>query len=489
MLSNQLIQIIRSFSKKEMTRFYEFANSPYFNKHQGVKRLLGYLNNIFPDFTAKNCDREELQKWVFPAKKQKQSELALIFTYTLRLLEKFLTTEQFKTDEYFHKILLLRNLRGKEQYRHYEKVKNKLDRALAANPYKDTEYFNIRFLKAAESDQYYAHRSRTEKDHSIQQKQNNLDHYYLAMKLRDSCEMIVRSRYMKIDYSTGLLDLLIEEIRQNLDQYATNPTIVVYFRIYQMILNGEHQFYYDALPVIQSNSHFFTKPELQNIYVYLQNFCIEQINKGERQFLKESFILYKDQLDKQLLMDNNGFLSEWHYKNIVTAGIRLGEMEWTYQFIESYKARLNPEVIENAYTFNLASYYYSSQQFEKVLELLVRVEYTDIRYSLAAKSLLLRTYYDLEEYDALSSLTRSFSQYLSRNQLIPEHRKQAMSNLVRFTNRAFQIKSNADFVTHQKSQRELQKLEKEMESGIAIINKDWLDQKVNELKTMLIDLS
>ncbi len=484
MLSNQLIQVFQSFSKKEMTRFHEFAHSPYYNKHKGVRTLVAYLSKIYPDFNHRNCDRAKMLQLILPKQKQHQSELALLFTYTLRLLEQYLTTEQFKEDENFHKILLLRKLRNKEQYRYYEKVSNKFERELKNDLYKDTNYFNIQFLKAAESDQYYAHRSKHEKDHSIQQKQNNLDNYYLALKLRDSCEMIVRSRIMKIDYSTGLLDLLIEDVRQNLDQYSKNPTIIVYFKIYQMIQNEDASFYYDALPVVQNNSHFFTKPELYTIYGYFQNYCIEKINKGQRQFLKESFILYKDQLEKELLMDNNDFLSQWHYKNIVTAGIRLKEMDWTFNFIENYKNRLSPEVIENAHTFNLASYYYSMGEFGKVLDLLVRVEYTDMRYSLAAKSLLLRTYYDLEENEALVSLTRSFSQYLSRNTLIPEDRKKGMSNLVRFTNRAFQIKSNLEFVTSNKSKKELSKLKTEMESTKTIY-KDWLDLKVEELETRL----
>ena len=485
MFSNQLIQILQSFSKKEMTRFHEFAESPYFNKHKGVRSLVKQLNRLFPDFNEKNCGREVIFKHLFPKQKHDQSELALLFTYTLRLLEKFLISEQFKENENFHKILLLRNLRSKEQYRYYEKVSGKFERELEKSTYKDIEYFNIQFLKASESDIYYSQRSKHEKDHSIQQKQNNLDNYYLALKLRDTCEMIVRSKILKIDYSAGLLNPLIDEVKKNLDQYADNPPIIVYFRIYQMIVNGEHQFYYDALQVIQENSDSFTKSELHTIYNYLQNYCIEQINKGQRQFLKDSFILYKDQLNKELLTDSMGFLSQWHYKNIVTAGIRLEEMDWTFDFIEKYKERLNPEVVNNAYTFNLASYYYSTNQLEKVLDLLVRVEYTDIRYNLGAKSLLLRTYYDLEEYEALVSLTRSFSQYLSRNTLIPESRKKAMSNLVRFTNRAFQIKSNLDFVSKNKSRKELEKLEKEMVASPNIINKDWLDLKVEVLRKVM----
>lgn len=485
MFTNQLIQLLQTFSRKEMTRFNEFAHSPYFNKHKGVRGLLTYLNKIFPNFSETNCHRAALVKEIFIEKKITQQELAILFTYSLRLAEQFLSFEQFKKDEHFQKLFLLRQLRHREQYRHYDKISDKFQQALEDSTIKDAMYFNIQFLKAAESDQYYSQLSRHEKDHSIQQKQNNLDHYYLAVKLRDSCEMLVRSRIMKIDYSTELLDILLKEIHKHPDRYANNPMIVVYFQLYQMIRDGEQQYYYDALSVIQQNSPFFAKPELQNIYVYLQNFCIEQINKGQQQFLNEGFVLYKDQLDKELLMDNNGFLSQWHYKNIVTTGIRLKEMDWTYDFIETYKSRLNPEVSANAYSYNLASYYYSSDQLEKVLDLLVKVEYNDIRYNLAAKSLLLRTYYDLEANEALGALTRSFSQYLSRNKLIPEHRKQAMSNLVRFTNRVFQIKSNLDFVSKEKSRKELTKLEKEMAGTTTIINRDWLDQKIKILAEYL----
>ena len=70
------------------------------------------------------------------------------------------------------------------------------------------------------------------------------------------------------------------------------------------------------------------------MYNYFQNYCIQQINRGERQFLKETFNLFKDQLEKELLLDEYGFLDQWHYKNIVTTAIRLKEMEWTQNFIE-----------------------------------------------------------------------------------------------------------------------------------------------------------
>jgi hypothetical protein len=469
-----------------MTRFVEFSRSPYFNKHQEVGMLIDYLNKTYPDFNDQNCQREVVFKSLFPQQKHNQNHLALLFTYAIRLLDKFLIQEQFKENIAYHKVLLLRNLRQRKQYKYYEKTMTNFENELESSKYKNSTHYNMQFLKASESDAYFTQRSKHEKDNSIQLKQNNLDNYYLAEKLRDACEMIVRSKILEINYSTSLLESVISEVQRNLNYYQEIPSISVYFHIYQMIVKEGHSYYFETLPVLQKYSSYFPKEELQNMYNYLQNYCIEQINKGERLFLKEMFNLIKDQLEKELLMDDNGFLPQWHYKNIVTTSIRLKEMDWTKQFIENFKERLNPEVLENAYTYNLASYYYSTKQLDKVLDLLVKVEYTDIQYNIGAKSLLLRTYYDLEENEALLSLTRSFKQYLKRNRLIGESRRNGMSNLIRFTNRANSIKANIGFDSKTKSQKELKKLIEEMEATEPIINQGWLESKIEELNKMVL---
>lgn len=485
MLRNNLIKILNTFSRKEMTRFVEFTHSPYFNKHQEAGMLIDYLSRIYPNFNDQNCQRKVIYQSLFPKQKHNQSHLALLFTYSNRLLDRFLIQEQFKENNAYHKVLLLRNLRQRKLYRYYEKTMTVLEDNLESSQFKNSDYYNLRFLIAAEADAYFTQRSKHEKDDSIQLKQNNLDNYYLAEKLRDACEMIVRSKILEVNYSTSLLESVIAEVQKNLNYYETIPSISVYFHIYQMIVKEGHAYYFEALPVLQKYSSYFPKEELQNIYNYLQNYCIEQINKGESLFLKEMFDLFKDQLDKELLMDENGFLEQWHYKNIVTTAIRLNEMDWTKTFIEKFKERLHPEVAENAYTYNLASYFYSTRQLDKVLGLLVKVEYTDIQYNLGAKSLLLRTYYDLEENEALLSLTRSFKQYLSRNQLIPETRRNGMSNLFHFTNRASSLRANIGFDTKSKSQKELIKLVEEVQATKPIINQDWLDSKINELKSLI----
>ncbi|MEM8908603.1 MAG: hypothetical protein AAGD05_12200, partial [Bacteroidota bacterium] len=197
---------------------------------------------------------------------------------------------------------------------------------------------------------------------------------------------------------------------------------------------------------------------------------------------QQSFVLYKKQLQKKLLLDEGGFLSQWHYKNIVAIVMRLGEMDWVKAFIETYREQLHPDVVENAYIFNLAAYYYATQQLEKVQQLLIQVEYKDIRYGLAAKALLLRTYYDLQEYDTLESLVKSFREYLRRNKSIPDGRRRAFLQLLQLTKGLGQLQSRRQFQSPRKTQQQLANLRQGIEQAPQLINREWLLGKVAELE-------
>ncbi len=481
MINNNLIKVLKTFSRKEMTRFCEFSHSPYFNKHADVRALVSYLSDIYPKYKDSNCERKVIYRKLFEGKTHDQAHLALIFTYTMRLLERFLIQEELEEHSGLNPIFLLRSLRHRKQHKHYERIMRDQEKNIAHADYRDSEHFNLRFLIAEEADNYYTGLAQHKRDHSIQLKQNNLDHYYLTVKLRDACEMKLRSKILKIDYSTGLLDVVINEVGQELERYQAVPAIIIYFHIYEMIVNGDAKYFDQVLEVLNKNRAVFPAGERQNIYNYLQNYCIEQINKGNVRFLEESLQLYKAQLEQGLLLDEKNYLSEWHYKNIVTVGIRLQDMTWTRQFIEEYAAHLSPASKDNAYSFNLAAYYYAVKEYEKVLELLLQLEYKDIRYNLDAKALLLRTYYDLNEYEAFLSLIESFRQYLQRNKLISDFQRRGYNNLLKFAKQAFRIKNESKIYAKSKTQLALNQLIKGVEATDPIYNLSWLNRRIQEI--------
>jgi len=481
MLQHKLIRLLQSFERREMTRFREFAESPYFNKHEAVRGLVQHLSAVFPQFNEENCGRAPLFQQLFPGQEHDQQKLAVVFTYTLRLLERFLAVEEFARDPVGSSPFLLEKLREKQQLQHFERSLRKAERQVEQQTKRDSSWYLHRYHLATASDQYFNTVAQRRRDASLQEKQAYLNQFFLAVKLRDACELAVRRRILKIEPTPDpLADRVLETAESWPEAWWQEPAINLYYRLYRMIEKGQPAYYHEALRHLRQQQHQLPDEELKNIYNYLQNYCIQRINAGDADFLKEIFQLYQAQLKHGLLLEE-GYLSEWHYKNIVTTGLRLQELEWVYNFIESFREHLPEEARDNAYRFNLAAYYYAAEHHNKVLELLTQVEYSDLRYSLGAKALLLRTYYDLEEYEALFSLVDSFKQYLIRNKLMADDRRLGYHNLFKLTRRAALLRCNQGYYSSNKYQKELQRLKSDMEAAKAVFNKGWLAEKVREL--------
>lgn len=481
MQESKLIKLCQDLSKKEMTRFREFANSPFFNKHEGVRLLVGYLHSMYPQFDVRRCKREVIFQHLFPGEAHDQAKLALIFTYTQRLFDEFLMQEQFSDENRLQRLLLLRRLRQRKWYERYEKAMEGAWEEAQRSPLRGAAELWYEAELAAEGDAYYAQTGAPHMEPHLFHKQVLLDRYYLSEKLRDACEMAVRQHIQKTDYAARMLEAALQEVGAHPHSYETTPLVMIFYRLYLMLVQPSHEHYGQAFHVFESSLSQLPAEELKTIFNYFQNYCIRRINQGDERYLKEIFRLYRAQLEQDLLIED-GYLSEWHYKNIVTTALRLREMSWVRDFIEVYAERLSPESRSNAYRFNLASYYYAVGQYDKVLELLVHVEYSDLRYNLGAKALLLRTYYDLEEFEALHALAVSFRHYLLRRKLMADFRKQGYYNLFRYTRRAAQIKANQPFRPAADTQRALAKLKHDIAAADAIFNKAWLAEKVEELE-------
>lgn len=90
-------------------------------------------------------------------------------------------------------------------------------------------------------------------------------------------------------------------------------------------------------------------------------------------------------------------MSQWDYKNIVYLGLRLEEYSWVKNFIIKYNEELDPKTRKNAMSYNMAYYHFFLNNYDETLTLLRSVEFSDVYYHLDSKSLLMKTYYELEE--------------------------------------------------------------------------------------------
>lgn len=480
MSSNKLIRNLEKLSRKEMTRFKDFVFSPYLNKHEEVRRLVAYLSEVYPRLDEKKCAKELLYKSVFDEGKYSEKLLAPVLTYTQRLLEQFWAYEEFKNDSYFQRYLYLRQLRAQQAFGPYERLFKELQENQEPAPSLGSEQALMRYLLAGEGERYWSQFNKPEFEGYFQKRQTELDEFYLTEKLKDACEALLRQEMKRDERAPRLAEAVLQEIEQNLPSYEQVPPIITHYMIYRMLASHDPNLFQEALDVFRKWEKSFSRVEASDLYNQFKNYCLIRINAGDQAFLDNLFGLYQDQLKSGLLLEE-GVMSEWNYKNIVAASLRLKQHDWVRKFIEDYKDSLAPEFQENAYRFNLASYHLSLGQPHEAMLLLREVEYSDLRYNLGAKTMLLQTYYELEEYEPLFSLTESFRQLLMRDKTMSENFRKGYYNLFRLTRKAAYLRSRLDYLSADKAQQELERLKDSLAKTNDVFSRAWLDTKLKGL--------
>lgn len=479
--SNKLIRNLEKLSRKEMTRFKEFIFSPYLNKHEEVRRLVSYLSEVYPRFDEKKCAKELLYKSVFDEGKYNEKQLAPVLTYTQRLLEQFWAFEEFREDSYFQRYLYLRQLRAQQAFGPYERLFKELKESQQSAPCLGADQSLMRYLLAGEGERYWSQFNKPEFEDYFQKRQTELDEFYLTEKLKDACEALFRQEMKRVESPPLLSEAVLQEIEQNLEKYKQVPPIITHYMVYRMLDGNNPNHFQEALEVFQKWEKSFSRVEVSDLYNQFKNYCLIRINQGDHAFLDKLFELYQYQLDQGLLLEE-GVLSEWNYKNIVAAGLRLQQYDWVRGFIEKYKERLAPEFQDNAYRFNLASYHLSLGQPHEAMLLLREVEYRDLRYNLGAKTMLLQTYYELEEYEPLFSLTESFRQLLIRDKTMSENFRKGYFNLFRLTRKAAYLRSRLDYLSAERAKIELERLKENLANAGEVFSRAWLESKLGALE-------
>jgi hypothetical protein len=117
--------------------------------------------------------------------------------------------------------------------------------------------------------------------------------------------------------------------------------------------------------------------------------------------------------------------------------------------------------------------YIYKKDFERVVEELREVEFNDLLYDLGSKSMLLASYYELEEIESLMSLFQSFNIYLRRHGNIPENLVLIYKNLIKYTKKLVTVSN--------RSKAEILKIKSEVKANNNIASKEWLLEKIEEL--------
>lgn len=483
---SKLIKALFKLPHASLKRFHEFVYSPYFNKHEGVRQVVDIVLEIHPNTEHHMLSKDKLFVALFPGEEYAPQKVSDVFTYCYRCLEQFFTYQTYESHPDQQNIHLLSSFRKLGMEHQFEKtfVKTLSNTSSTALPTNNLHlhYYHLQ----SEQNLYQLGLDDRTKDKSIEQVDQQLDFFYLTTKLRLACEMMNRQNIVKEDFDIHFVDHLQTMIAERPQIVEQQPAIAIYSSIWLTLTDANNTaHYYNLIQLLDEHYPSIYIDELRNMYDYAQNYCIKKINTGQQQFLQEIFELYNTLLERNIIFIE-GELSQWDYKNMVTVGTRLKEYARTEGLIHQYKERLPEADRTNAFNYNLANFYYSKKEFNKALELLRDVQYTDVYYSLGARSLLLKVYYEAEEYDPLYSLFDSFKIYLKRNGQVSEYQYYAHMNLVRLTKRITDLRLKLNVSSQEVLERELKKLKDRMETYKEVTNAQWVLQEIAALEKHIV---
>ncbi len=473
MIKSRLIEVLRTFSNKEFRDLGKWLQSPYHNQRQDVVTLYNFLlenNNLENN---KLLSKENAFIKVYPKEKFDDAKMRQVMHFLFKAVENFLVYNESAKDTAKNDVLLARVYRRKKLAKSLKKSIKNAANTLDSQSFREYNYYNEIFLLEEEKYHFLVELKGVRTEVNIQEISNALDTSFLIKKLKIAWLSKAHKAVYKTEYSLGLIDEAVSFVENN--DLMNIPAIAVHYFMYKTITESNNEQYYEKLKEqIFQNSSLFPKSELGDIYIMALNYCVGKMNSGNKKFVRETYELYKDGFDKEILIQDNK-VSRITFQNVVLSGLRVKEYEWVEKYIEKYQKYLVKEYQESIVKYCLAMLNYEKKDYDKALDLLRFYEHDNVVLTnLNAKTILLKIYYEQDEFKPLESLLESMRAYIQRKKIIGYH-KAVYKNILRYTKKLVKINP------YNKTQIEKFKKEVELVSPITSSERTWLLQQIERL--------
>ncbi|HND89817.1 MAG TPA: hypothetical protein PK971_15900, partial [Saprospiraceae bacterium] len=255
---------------------------------------------------------------------------------------------------------------------------------------------------------------------NLQATSDLMDAAFVARKLRLACLALSHQSVYKTDYDMGLLEPVLNYLtHSDLEQ---KPTIRLYFHCYHFLAEPGAEGHFDRFrELLYAHADILPPDELRTLYLLAINFGIKKVNEQQGAWLRTTLDLYAHALERHLLLEN-GHISRFAFNNIVAIALRLGELDWTEQFVQQHQSFLEKQHRRSTAALNLARVAYARRDYGTALLQLQQAADRDVFSNLQAKTLQLKIFYDTGEWETLESHLASMKIYIRRHARIAYQR-------------------------------------------------------------------
>ena len=119
MQAGKLIQLLKTLNKKEFKEFQLFVGSEFYNKNQNLIKFLEFLSAYQGDFESDKLEKEVFFKKHYKGEEFEEQKFRYLQSDLTKLLEEFITLQEFQKDTYQKKFFLQKRLHQRNQDKKY----------------------------------------------------------------------------------------------------------------------------------------------------------------------------------------------------------------------------------------------------------------------------------------------------------------------------------------------------------------------------------
>ncbi len=437
MKTSRLWKLIRTFDKKEVKELRKFVASPFFNQREDVILLFEELIKCI-QVKKITPTKEQLFSIVYPKEKFDVQQMHLISSLLYKTLEQFLAYNELHENQVKVKIHLAAAYRKKRLEDHFERTIEEAQALHKKDEMQNAEHYETEYQIMLE-EFGFQHLTQRMENYKLQEISTNMDLSFVARKLRQSCMLLSHQAVFKKDYDFGLQDSIMTYVENKTEMQT--PAVMTYYYCYKVLKYKQEQDFLVFKDMISQNSCLFPAKEAKDLFLFAQNFCIKKLNEEDVEYARIGLRLYQEMIDKKLLLEN-GVISRFAYRNIISMGILIKDYDWVETFIREYTPFLEYNYRESMPSLSLGRLHYERGELDKAMILLQKADYTDLLLNLSAKTILMKIYYELDEFDLLSAHLAAMKKFIANQNTLVEPYKTIYHNIVIYTKKMIEINFN-----------------------------------------------
>jgi hypothetical protein len=483
MKSTKLINLLKTFSAEEIKSFEKFIASPYFNSVKNYTKLLKVLKKFHPGFESDELTNENLYKKIYPRKKYNKQVMWNQFSAMEKLAKEFLEHTALKKNKLERMELLFSELGNRKLLKDYLKTLNEMERLLEKGGI-DYDYFENRgHLENCRQEYYHL----MDKIQPMADSKLKATEYQILLFLRMTVGGLHDMKVLSRDYNARFDVNIPLEFAKHLDlksivEYSRSKNfeysfmIEIYYHSLMMMLEPLEAGHLDKVrDLFRLNYEKFTMSEKRTIMHWVVAYCVYRSDDKDFKYKRIIFELNKFRLKEGLVFYPEGQIPSVIYLQILKIALSLDEMDWAENFIKNYTSKLQPGIQQSTRAMAYAFVHFQTKEYVKVLNDLNNVEFIDPREKRFARSLLARTYYEMNELESLLNHIDTSLHFLVNNPVVSDMTRLSHKNFFNTLRKIIFIRENSDLDS-------IPLLRNELSLAKYIESKNWLSEKLNELE-------